>query len=152
MYDVKVTTSKASSDCGAACMVSFLAYYGIDITLEEARKECNTRISGCTGKDLLTCGRKHGLDMRAWKELEDGETPETPDAVINHAEILKMDRPGICWWKFNHWIIFCGVDDRGKVIIMNPTRGRYSISESLFKAFYSGVLITNGEPQELLEE
>lgn len=34
-------------------------------------------------------------------------------------------------------------------VIMNPTKGRYKISKSLFKAFYSRISVTNGEPQAL---
>lgn len=148
MFDVKVTTSKAAADCGAACMTSFLAYYGINVTLEQMRKECNVQVSGCTAKDLLTCGRAHGLDMRAWRELEDDEAPD--GMPVTQVGIFETDRPEICWWKYNHFVIFCGIED-GKAVIMNPTKGRYKISKSLFKAFYSRISVTNGEPQALPE-
>lgn len=152
MFDVKATTSKASADCGAACMVSLLDYYGISVTLEEMVKDCNVKVSGSTGKDLMVAGRKHGLDMTAWKEIgRDEDAPE--GARVIDVAILDQDRPSIVWWKYNHWVICCGVDDTtGKVVVMNPTRGRYGVSKSLFNAFYSGVSICNGVPQELPEE
>lgn len=131
MFDVKPTTSKKSTDCGAACMVSFLDYYGEIVTLDQMIKECNTSVSGCTGKDLLKAGRNHGLDMKAYKT--DAE------------DVITLDRPAICYWKYSHWIICCGKDESGKVVICNPSRGRYGVAESLFKAFFSGIIIVNGE-------
>lgn len=138
MFDVKPVTSRRATDCGAACMTSFLDYYGVEVTLDDMVKECNVNISGCSGADLSRCGKAHGLDMRIYKT-----DPEEP---------IHQDRPSICWWKYAHWIICCGMDDKGKVVIMNPSRGRYAISESLFKSFYSGIALFNGEPPELPEE
>lgn len=150
MFDVKETTSRASTDCGAACMVSFLAYYGKEVNIDETRKEC-AKIYGSTGKDLCVCGRKRGLNMIPWKEgwvtwldgKEDGEACDVP--------IFEQDRPAICLWQKRHWIIYCGMDDKnpGRVIIMDPARGRYSIRKSLFDSWYSGVFITNGIPERL---
>lgn len=131
MFDVKPCTSRKSTDCGAACMVSFLGYYGDEVTLEQMLKECNITVSGCTGKDLMKVGRNHGLDMKAYK--------------TDAADVLTIDRPAICHWKYSHWIIFCGTNDDGNVVICNPSRGRYAIDRSLFEAFFSGVIIVNGE-------
>ena len=150
MFDVKATTSRAATNCGAACMVSFLAYYGIEKTIDEMRKELNTTISGCSGKDLRVCGGKYGLDMIVWGEGEEWEGKGT--GLACDVDILDQDRPAICLWKYNHWIIFCGMDDNGKVVIMNPSRGRYSISQSLFRAFFSNVSVTNGIPERMPEE
>ena len=138
MFDVKPVTSKKSTDCGAACMVSFLDYYGVTVTLDDMIKECKVSINGCSAKDLMVVGRNHGLDMKSFQ--------------MDAEEAARVDRPSICWWKYAHWVICCGMDDRGQVVIMNPSRGRYAMSESLFRAFYSGVEIFNGEPPELPEE
>ena len=135
MFDVKPVTSKKSSDCGAACMVSFLGYYGEEVTLDQMVRECCTKVQGSTGKDLITCGRAHGLDMKAWRT-------DTGDIVRN------FDRPAIIWWKYNHWCIYCGLNDFGQVVICNPSRGRYAVSVSLFNAFYSGVCLTNETPPD----
>ena len=40
----------------------------------------------------------------------------------------------------------------GKIVINNPDRGRYRMSESLFNFYYCGVSITNGVPERLPEE
>lgn len=135
MYDVKPCTSRNSTDCGAACMVSFLGYYGETVTLEQMLKECNIGVSGCSGKDLLVAGRAHGLDMKAYK--------------TSGRDVLTIDRPAICHWKYSHWIVFCGLNDDNKAVIMNPSRGRYAVDTDLFEAYFSGTIITNGElPEE----
>ena len=138
MFDVKTTTLKKSTDCGAACMVSFLDYYGQTVTPEEMVEELHTGVAGCTGKDIMQACRNHGLEPKCFK--------------IDSQEVCRVDRPSIIWWKYNHWVICCGMDETGKVVIMNPSRGRYGVSESLFNAFYSGVAIFNGEPPEPPEE
>lgn len=150
-FDVKPTASRNSTDCGAACMTSFLAYYGVEKTLEEMIKECNTTVSGCTGKDLLVAGRKYGLDMTAWKELDSDDADAPEGTRVINVNILYQDRPAIVWWKYNHFVICCGVNEDGRVVLMNPSRGKYTVSKSLFKAFYSGISFCNGVPEWLPE-
>ena len=134
MYDVIPVTSPKNYDCGATCLKMLLAYYGIDVSLEDLIRECNTRMIGCSGGDLLRVGRAHGLeDMKAFRM----------DAV----ELIHQDRPAIIWWKYSHWCVFCGQDEAGKIVICNPDRGRYRMPASIFDAFYTGVSIWNGEPE-----
>lgn len=132
MYDVTPITSPKEVDCGPTCLQMLLAYYGEDIDLDTLIKECNVKISGCTGKDLMRVGNAHGMDMKAFK--------------MDAEEIAVQDRPSIVWWLYNHWCVCCGLDENGQVVICNPDRGRYRMSQSLFKAFYSGVALFNGEP------
>lgn len=135
MFDVKVTTNKRLPACGAACMVSFLDYYGETVTMEEMEKECNITLAGSSAGDLQKVMRAHGLDGRAYETDADG--------------VIKADRPSIIWWKYNHWCICCGLDEAGNVVIMNPNRGRFGMSKELFASFYSGVALFNGEPGDL---
>ena len=147
MFDVKTVTSRRATDCGAACMTSFLDYYGETVTLDDMIKECNVDISGSSAGDLKRCGVSHGLDIKIWKDVDDGEG----DPYVDDRDVYMFDRPSICWWKRNHWIVCCGKDDSEKVVIMNPSRGRYGISESMFKMLFSGIAITNGVPPKLEE-
>lgn len=138
MFDVKPVTSPKLTDCGTTCLKMLLDYYGIDVPIDELNKECHTRIAGSSGKDLNECGRKHGLDMKAFK--------------MDAEELVKQDRPGIIWWRYNHWVVFCGQDETGKVVICNPDKGRYRMSFGTFKSFYTEVGLFNGEPQDLPED
>ena len=67
------------------------------------------------------------------------------------AELIRQDRPAIVWWKYQHFVIFSGTDENGKVVICNPDLGRYRMTAGTFKAFYSGVSLWNGEPHDLPE-
>lgn len=138
MFDIEAITSPKPTDCGATCLKMLLAYYGVDVPLAQLVNDCNTRISGCTAKDILVAGRLHGLnDMIAFKMDAD--------------ELIRQDRPAIIWWRFNHWVVFDGVDDEGKVVICNPDKGRYRMSKGTFTSFYTDISLWNGEPHDIDE-
>ena len=135
MYDITPITSEHPTDCGATCLKMLLDYNGIDVPLDQLVKECNTRLIGCTAADVLRAGRLHGVDMHAYKTDLDG--------------ILKVDRPAIIWWKRKHFCVLCGVDEGGNIVIINPDRGRYRMSKSLFNCWYSGIALFIGEPVDI---
>jgi len=135
MFDVIPVTSPNPTDCGATCMKMLLAYYGVDVPLEDLIKECNTRIIGCTAKDLLRVGRAHSLDMKAFK--------------MDPEELVRQDRPSVIWWKYSHFVVLCGQDDEGKIVICNPDLGRYRMSFATFASFFTEICLFNGEPSDL---
>ena len=112
-----------------------LDYYGIEADINQLIIDCNTRLIGCTATDVMKAGKLHSLDMKAYKTDVDG--------------ILNVDRPAIIWWKKKHFCIFCGIDDEGRIVICNPDRGRYRMSKSLFRSWYSGVALFNGIPEDI---
>lgn len=134
-YDITPVTSAKEVDCGPTCLKMLLSYYGEDADLEQLSKECNLKITGCSAADLIRAGKLHGLDIKAYKTDVDG--------------VIRADRPAIIWWKYCHWCVCCGTDENGKVVICNPDSGRFRMSESLFKSFYSGVALFNGEPEDV---
>lgn len=143
MFDVEPITSQKPYDCGPTCLQMLLAYYGTDVPLDTLIEECHVGVAGCTGADILRAGRLHGLDMQCYS--------------IDADELVRQDRPAIVSWKYNHWVVFCGRDDDGRVAICNPDIGRFRMSEGTFKSFFTGlddypgqgVAITNGEPEWL---
>lgn len=137
MFDVEIVTSKGDVDCGPACMTMLLKYYGEEVTLDQMIEECGCRIGGCTGKDILRVGRAHGLDMESYR--------------MDAEELIQQDRPGIVWWVYNHFVVFCGQDDNGNVVIANPSRGRFAIDQESFGKLFSGVSFWNGEPMQEIQ-
>lgn len=142
MFDVVPVTSEKQCDCGPTCLKMLLEFYDISADLDDLIKECNVTLRGCTAGDIIKSGKAHGLDMKAWDD-------KTPALVV---KLINQDRPAIVWWKFNHFCVFCGKDENGDVVICNPDKGRYSLSEDSFKSLYSGVSITHGIPEDLPEE
>ena len=138
MYDVTPVTSPRQTDCGATCLKMLLDYYGQDVPLAQLIDECNTRLIGCSAKDVIRVGKAQDLNMMAFQM----------DAV----ELMRQDRPAIVWWMYNHFVVFCGLDEDGKVVICNPDRGRYRVSPGTFRSFYTRVALFNGDPQNLPTE
>lgn len=135
MYDVKPITSPKQMDCGPTCLQMLLAYYGQEVPLADLISECGMSVTGVSAKDLMRVGDAHGMNMKAYKTDVDG--------------VVNADRPSIVWWKYTHYCICCGLDDNGQVVICNPDKGRYRMSKGLFKAFYSGIALFNGEPKDI---
>ena len=133
IYNVIPVTSARQTDCGATCLKMLLAFYGTDVALDQLINECNTRLVGCNAKDVVRVGKAHGLDMHIYKMDAD--------------ELIKQDRPAIIWWLNNHFVVFSGVDDDGKVVICNPDRGRYRVSKGIFRSFYTNISLWNGTPE-----
>lgn len=135
MYDVEQVTTRRSTACGPACLKMLLAYNGVDVELGQLVEECGVGVGGCTGADLMRVGRAHGLDMRAWR--------------MDAEEVMAQDRPLIVWWQYNHWCVFAGRDEDGRVWVCNPSGGRYRVSEGTFATMYTGVCVSAGEPLAL---
>ena len=135
MYDVKPYVSNRATDCGAVSLKMLLDYYGVDVDLDQLRNELNIRLIGCTGADIMRVSRLHGLEPTAWK--------------MDAEELIKQDRPAIIHWRMQHWVVFCGMNERGQVVIANPSRGRFGLDFGTFKSCFSGTVIANGTPVAL---
>lgn len=142
MFDVKLVTTTKSTACGPACLAMLLGYYDTEVDLDTLIAECGLSVNGCTAKDMLRVGRAHGMDDFAAFQ----QTPE---------DLIRQDRPAIVWWRYNHWVVFCGLNDAGDVVICNPSRGRFAIDQQSFSVMCAGledgtvVTLCNGEPEDL---
>lgn len=144
MFDITPVTSAKPLDCGPTCLKMLLAYYGIEVELDQLAEECGITVSGCTGADLMRVGRAHSLDMQCYSMDAD--------------ELVRQDRPAIVYWRYSHFVVFAGRDTDGRVAICNPDRGRYRMTEGTFAAIASGlddhpgqvIGIFNGEPHDII--
>ena len=136
MFNVKPITTARPTDCGATCLAMLLDYYGKEYDLDALTRECHTTVAGCTAADVNRVGRAHGLDMKAWE--------------MNAESALLNDRPAIIWWRYNHFVVLCGLDTDGKVVICNPDKGRYRVNRGTFASFFTKIALTNGEVHDLL--
>lgn len=137
MYDIKPVTTLITNACGEASLKMLLKYYGIDASIEDLIKECGAGFIGCTAADMARVGKSHGLDMRVYK--------------MDAEALMKLDRPAIAWWKFNHFVVFCGMDNNGEPVICNPSIGRFAISIDAFSRFFSGIALCNGQADDVFD-
>lgn len=141
MYDVKPVTTAHATACGAACLAMLLEYYGRAAPLEDLIQELGTNITGCTLGDLKRVGTAHGLDSYC--------------CHVPAAELVRLDRPGIIHWKgahrvIDHWVVFCGLNEKQEPVICNPSMGRFAISRDAFDHSFDGYCYFNGDPDDAI--
>lgn len=139
MYDIKPVTSIKSTVCGPVCLKMMLDWYGHEADLDALISECAVGVEGCSAAELLRVGRAHGLtEMKAYRATADS--------------VLCQDRPAILHWRYNHFVVYAGLNDKGEPVICNPSRGRHPIDAGTFAALYSGIMLVEGTPADLTPE
>ncbi|MDR2065388.1 MAG: peptidase domain-containing ABC transporter [Prevotellaceae bacterium] len=109
-----------SSDCGAACLLSVINYYGGNSTIVHLREISGTTVRGTTLLGLYQAAKKMGFDAQG---CEAGM-----ESLVKHGEpiILHVVPDG----KSEHYVVCFGFEN-GKFIIGDPAKGisRYSVEE-----------------------
>ncbi|MEI6049341.1 MAG: peptidase domain-containing ABC transporter [Bacteroidota bacterium] len=107
-----------SSDCGAACLVSIIKYFGGSSTIEKIRKLSGTTQFGTTMLGLYQAANQSGMDATGFEaSIKD---------IIDYDNILILHvtpKEGL-----EHYIISFGFEN-GKFIIWDPAKGLTTISE-----------------------
>ncbi len=107
-----------SSDCGAACLVSIIRYYGGNSTIEKIRNLSGTTHSGSTMLGLYQAANQCGMDATGYEaSITD---------IIDYGNVLILHvtpEEGL-----EHYIISFGYED-GKFIIWDPAKGLTIMSE-----------------------
>lgn len=139
MFDVPVYTSPKVNDCAATCLKMIADYYDVEVgTIADLAKELNTRLIGCTALDLKNVAISHGMNFKAFN--------------MEAEELYSETKPAIIWWKYKHFVVFCGMNDKDEPVIINPDRGRFSLDKGSFESMYTKVAIFNGPFENLQEE
>jgi ATP-binding cassette, subfamily C, bacteriocin exporter len=107
-----------SSDCGAACLVSIIRFYGGNSTIEEVRRLTGTSISGVTMLGLYQAAQQIGLDVSGY-EASVKDIIEYRNELILHVNT----KDGL-----EHFIINFGYGS-GKFIVWDPAKGLLFLSE-----------------------
>lgn len=101
-----------SSDCGVACLVSIIRYYGGDSTIEKIRNLSGTGKTGTTMLGLYQAANKSGLEATGYEAAID-DIKEYPNTLILHVTIDE---------RLEHYIICYGFEN-GEFIIWDPAKG-----------------------------
>jgi ABC-type bacteriocin/lantibiotic exporter with double-glycine peptidase domain len=107
-----------SSDCGAACLVTVIRYFGGNSTIEKIRNLSGTSQSGTTMLGLYQAAKESGLDATGY-EATINDLKEFNNVLILH--VTPEER-------LDHYIVNFGVD-KGKFIIWDPSKGLTDMSE-----------------------
>jgi ATP-binding cassette subfamily B protein len=108
-----------SSDCGAACLVSIIRYFGGNSTIEKIRKLSGTTHSGSTMLGLYQAANQCGMDATGYEaSIKD---------IIDYGNVLILHvTPEEA---LEHYILSFGYED-GRFIIWDPAKGLTIMSEN----------------------
>lgn len=128
-------------DCGAACLASVAAHYGLKMPIAKIRQICHTDTRGTNVLGMVQGLEKMGFNAKGVKGGADA-LPEIPLPAIAHV---------IVQGQLHHYVVIYSVK-KDKVIVMDPAYGKmqdYTIQE--FSEIWTGVLILL-EPNEYFEQ
>lgn len=136
MFEMEFVSQKRETCCGPASLKMLLGYYGVDVAFDALIEECGVSVDGCTAGDLLRVGRAHGLE---------GLSAYQTDAE----DVLKQDRPAILHWRGAHFLVYGGLNEKDEPVLYNPGRGVYAIDRGTFAVLFSGIMLSNGTPEDV---
>lgn len=113
------------TDCGAACLVMVMQYFGRDARLDELRDDMGLR-DGVDALSLLRLGQRHGMRGRGIK--------------VEPADFHHLPRGAVLHWDFKHFVVF-DRRVRGGMEIVDPAAGPRRISDERFARSFTGVAL-----------
>lgn len=124
-----------SYDCGAACLASVAAFYGIRHSLAHIRMLCGCTPEGISIQGMIDGASKMGLVAKGYRSLTKDLSPlmEINAPVIAH---IKDEQGGL------HFITIFDIG-KDKIKIMDPAKGEVTtISHPEFAAMWTGYIVT----------
>lgn len=129
-YSVKIRQHDIS-DCGAACLASVSAYWGLRLPIARIRLFSNTDSRGTTFKGLIDAARAFGFNAEGYKAQE-RSLYKIPKPAILHLE----KSSGLL-----HFVVLYGIKN-GLLRIMDPMDGEiHSIKMEELLSEWSGKLV-----------
>ncbi|HIB8182163.1 peptidase domain-containing ABC transporter [Elizabethkingia anophelis] len=128
-------------DCGAACLASVAAHYGLKMPIAKIRQICHTDTRGTNVLGMVQGLEKMGFNAKGVKGGTDA-LPEIPLPAIAHI---------IVQGQLHHYVVIYSVK-KDKITVMDPAYGKmqeYTLQE--FSEIWTGVLILL-EPNEYFEQ
>ena len=125
---VPVVLQLSAVECGAACLVMVLGYYGRKMRVADCRECCSVGRDGTSARAIVQTARKHGLRVKAY-------------SVNDLADFKYIQLPAIVHWKFNHFVVVERWSPK-RVEIVDPGSGRRRLAIDEFGAGFTGVVLT----------
>lgn len=131
MKKIKKIRQHDQADCGAACLVSVAASYGLKLPLARVREMASTDRAGTNVLGIIEAAEKMGLTARAVKGSYEA-LPGAPTPAIAHV-ILKK--------KIYHFVVLVSVG-KYRIRYMDPAHGSIvAISHEAFRQIWTGILV-----------
>lgn len=128
------------TDCGAACLASVCAYYGLKVPVAKIRLYAYTDQKGTNILGMVEAAQKLGLSAKGVKGVYDALTM-IPLPVIAHVVVKKV---------LHHFVVIYKVNKKG-VTYMDPADGKmHKVLRAEFEEMWTRVLIIL-EPSETFE-
>ncbi len=115
------------AECGAACLGSILAYFGLWVPLSELRERCEISRDGSSAAGIKRAAQSYGVKCVG---LNIHEVDGLRDRAL----------PLILFWEFHHFVILEGYDTRN-FYINDPSMGRRRLSHEQFVKSYTGIVL-----------
>lgn len=119
------------TDCGPACLLSVIIYYGGYIPIEMLRNNSYTDKNGTSAYNLINCAKKYGLHAYGVKLKDILTIKDKKLPCIAHIHLKNG---------YDHFVVIYK-KEKNHLIIMDPGRGKIKISINEFNSVFSGVLI-----------
>ena len=127
-------------ECGSACLLSIIRYYGGNISLEHLLELTNTTKEGTNFYDMTKAAYEIGLIAKGYK-------------IENISNLFKLENPFISQIVINnyqHFVVVYKIKNN-KLTIMDPAKGMVKISIEEFSKIWTGYILTI-EPYKKLPE
>lgn len=126
------------TDCGAACLASISAFYGLQLPISKIRQMASTDRKGTNVLGLVEAAQKLGFDVKAVKsKLPDGKNNTAPLSQIPTPAIAHVIKQG----KLLHYVVVYGVR-KDRIRIMDPGTGELDwMPLSTFNEEWTGILV-----------
>ena len=117
-------------ECGAACLLSIIKYYGGNVSIERLIELTKTTKEGTNFYNLKVAAEEIGLTALGYKiedfnTLQEIEKPFISQIVINN---------------YNHFVVVYKIIN-GKITIMDPARGMIKLSIDEFKKMWTSYIL-----------
>lgn len=128
-------------DCGAACLASVGAHYGIQMPIAKIRQICHTDKRGTNVLGIVQGLEKIGFNAKGVKGGADA-LPDIPLPAAAHVIINEQ---------LHHFVVIYNVS-KTKISVMDPAYGKIEDYDLVdFSKIWSGVLVLM-EPNEYFEQ
>lgn len=116
-----------SNDCGPACLLMIAKYHGLNVNLRQIKALCSVTRMGVSVGDIVSGGKKLGLESGAYKLCED--------------ELSKAPLPLVLFWKQEHFVVLhdIRIKKNSKYYhIADPAYGNISIDSEVLQKEWLG--------------